>query len=55
LYLTDEEWNGCPDKVIRSLYLGEQVGFNEVKGQLCEAFQIHDEGVVFKVDTCIEW
>ncbi|XP_056015428.1 uncharacterized protein LOC125677117 [Ostrea edulis] len=45
----DEAWNGSNDKVIRSLCLGEQVGFNEVKDRLCEAFQIHEKGVVFKL------
>ncbi|XP_061177666.1 uncharacterized protein LOC133186430 [Saccostrea echinata] len=35
--------------VVRSLYLKDQDGFNEVKGRLCEAFQIYEEGIVFKL------
>lgn len=43
--LSDENDN----RVIQSIHLRDKDHNDEVKGRLCEAFQIDEEGVVFKV------
>lgn len=43
--LSDED----DHRVIQSIHLRDKDHSDEVKGRLCEAFQIDEEGVVFKV------